>query len=147
MRILFTRSELLLSKAIRAVTKEPVSHCAIECAGWVIHSNMYGVHVELPQTFEKRSEIVYSVDIPFDISRVMNVLAKNEQKPWDFGAALYMGLRYLLPFLPKKNLWQSSSMYLCTEWVTEVLGGVPDSLITPYQLYLKLKSKKEGEEQ
>ena len=141
MRILFTKSGSPLSRAIMAVTKEPVSHCALECAGWIIHANLYGVHVELPQTFQSHSQIVYTVDIPLDIDRVMNVLAKNELKYYDLGAILYLALRYWLPCLPKKNLWQSSNMFLCTEWVTEVIDGKADSMITPYQLYLKLKEK------
>ncbi len=139
MRILFTKSDSILSKVIRAVTKEPVSHCAIECSGWIIHSNLYGVHVELPQNFLNHSEIMYSVEIPFDPNKVMATLAKDEFKFWDIGAALYIGLRCWLPFLPKKNLWQSSDMYLCTEWVMDALEEVPDPMITPYQLYLKLK--------
>lgn len=141
MRILFTKSSSPLSRVIRAVTKEPVSHCAIDCSGWILHSNLYGVHVELPQTFTSHSEIVYSIDIPFDINKIMATLAKDELKFYDYGALLYLGLRYLFPFLPKKNLWQSSNMYLCTEWVTDVLASNPDSMITPYQLYLQLVSK------
>lgn len=138
MKILFTRSGSLLSRLIRHVSGEPVSHCALDCGGWIIHSNLLGLHVELPQTFEKHSEIVYSVSVDFDQQKVMSIFAQYDQDPYDFGALLYLGLRFLLPFLPEKNLWQSNGMFLCTEWVTEAVYGSPDSSITPYRLYLKL---------
>jgi hypothetical protein len=141
MQILFTKSNSILSRLIRKVTREPVSHCAIANDQWVIHSNLYGVHVELSSTFNRHTEVVYSVNISDDRSKLMSCLARNEQKFWDVGAALYLGLRCLIPILPKKNLWQSSNMYLCTEWVTEVVGEVQDSEITPYKLYLWLESK------
>jgi hypothetical protein len=140
MRILFTRSNSLLSRLIRKVTGEPVSHCALECSGWVIHSNLRGLHVELPQTFLRKSEIVYSVEIPYDMGLVMHALSKYEGKGYDIGALLYLGLRSLLPFLPKKNLWQSTGLFLCTEWVTQVLSGREDHMITPYGLYKRLSN-------
>lgn len=60
---------------------------------------------------------------------------------YDFGALFYLALRVLFPWLPKKNLWQTSGMFLCTEWVTEVLEGEEDSMITPYKLFLRLKEE------
>lgn len=141
MRILFTENDSILSKLIRLVTEEPVSHCALECGGWVIHSNLLGVHVELSQTFCKNSTVLYSLDIDLDINKIMSALSRYEGSRYDLGAMLYLGLRCIFPFLPKKNLWQSSGMFLCTEWITEVLDGNEDSLITPYKLYVKLKEK------
>lgn len=138
MRILFTRSGTPLSRAIRAVTKEPVSHCAIQLGELVVHSNLYGVHLETLHYFQTHSEIVYEVDIPDNIEGLHNSLDRDEGKWYDIGALLYLGLRYVIPCLPKKNLWQCSGMYLCTEFVTEVINGEADSLVTPYQLYVKL---------
>lgn len=136
MRILFTKSKSLLSYLICAVTKEPVSHCALEIHGWVIHSNLYGVHAEPLEDF--RGEIVYSVEVPYKEEALISGMAKYQGRMYDVGALLYLGLKYLLPFLPKKNLWQSSSMFLCTEWVTQVLDGRADSMVTPYKLYERL---------
>jgi hypothetical protein len=68
---------------------------------------------------------------------------KKYDKSWyDMGAGFFIGLsflarRYLKIPLPKVNLWQSSGMFICTEWATESIGEV-DSMITPYGLYLKL---------
>lgn len=138
MQVLFTRSNSILSRMIRHVTGEPVSHCAISCGGWIVHANLLGVHVELPQTFTKHSEVVYSIELPYDQDKLMVTLSKYDQRPYDFGALLYLGLRFLLPFLPVKNLWQTTGMFLCTEWVTEFLFGGEDHTITPYHLYLRL---------
>lgn len=144
MRILFTKNNSIVSRLIRRVTGEPVSHCVVDCGGWIIHSNFLGVHVELIQSFEKSSEIVFECGIPYDTQRVMSALAAHEGAMYDFGGMAYLGLKCLFPFLPKKNLWQHTGMYLCTEWVTEILDGRPDSMITPYQLYLKLSQSKEN---
>lgn len=143
MNILFTKSNSLMSRIIRAVTKEPVSHCAIEDGGFVIHSNLLGVHIESLEHFSKKCEIGYSVEASITIVQVRNSLAKYEGSGYDIGGLLYLGLRLVLPCLPKKNLWQSSGMFLCTEWVTEVLDGTADSLITPYGLYQRLIEQKE----
>jgi len=66
-----------------------------------------------------------------------------EGSMYDYGAFLYIGLKCLLPFLPKINLWQTTGMFLCTEWVQEVLGREIDSMITPYKLYELLSQKEE----
>lgn len=137
MRILFTKNNTLLSRLIRHVTGEDVSHCVLEVHGWLVHSNLYGVHAELPQDF--KSDVVYSVEVPYNPEGVIRALAAYQGRMYDFGALLYLGLRVLCPWLPKKNLWRSSGMFLCTEWITAVLNGKEDSMITPYQLYERLK--------
>ena len=144
MQILFTTSNSILSRLIRWSTGEPVSHCAISCGGWVIHSNLFGVHVELPQTFSSHSQIIYSVDVPYSQDKLMTTLSKYDQAGYDFGALLYLGLQAILPFLPRKNLWQTTGMFLCTEWITEVLYGGEDHMITPYELYLRLSEREQG---
>lgn len=134
-----------MSRVIRRLTGEPVSHCAIELGGWVIHSNLLGLHMEMASTFRRSSQVLFEISSPLGWSDVLSMLQKNEGRPYDFGAFFYLGLRCLLPRLPKKNLWQSSGMFLCTEWVTAVLSGNPDSMITPYKLYMALNSKQENE--
>lgn len=125
-----------MSRLIRRVTKEPVSHVVVAAAGYVIHSNLLGVHAEPKQTF--KSEFVYSIDLPPNYERLLGLFIKRRGSLYDFGALFYLGLRVLLPFLPKKNLWQSSGMYLCTEWAEEVIDVEADAMLTPYKLYLKL---------
>lgn len=71
-------------------------------------------------------------------------LDENYGKPYDYLSLLFLGIRYtllkILPskFVPKRNLWQLSGMFMCTELVTEVITKERDSMITPYKLYLKL---------
>lgn len=141
MKALFTKSDTPLSRAIRGVTGEGVSHCALEVDGWIIHVNLLGLQIESPESFSSHSSVVYSVEIPFEITNLMKALAKSGKMGYDYGALLYLGLRYLLPCLPKKNLWQVSNLYLCTEWLEDLLDEKIDSMLTPYQLYLKLKEK------
>ncbi len=147
MQVIFTRSNSLLSRLIRSVTGETVSHCAIATGPWVVHSNLLGVHVELALHFLQHSECVYYVEFPDAalMPRVLNTLAQYDQRSYDFGALLYLGLRFLCPWLPRKNLWQTTGMFLCTEWITEVLDGTEDHTITPYQLYLRLRAQQQPE--
>lgn len=138
MRIIFTRSNKIVSRVIRRVTKEPVSHCAIQVDDWVIHSNFLGVHPQPADSFLKTSEVVESVEFPTDYQKIFEQTCEGWGKRYDFGAMFYLFARVLIPWLPKKNLWQCSGMYICSEWVTHVLGE-GDAMITPHKLYLRLK--------
>jgi hypothetical protein len=142
MRILFTKSDMIMSRLIRKVTGESVSHCVIQHGDYVIHSNLWGVHSQRFDDFLDHSYIVEQVEIPDDDQRLLALFLKRERSGYDFGAMLYLGLRCLFPILPKKNLWQSSGMYLCTEWVSEFVDNEADSMITPYGLFLKIKKRK-----
>lgn len=140
MKILFTKSDFILSKLIRAVTKEPVSHAAIQCGDWVLHSNLFGVNAELASVFRASATVVYEIEQPMDENKLMAAFAQADTKFYDFGALIYLGLTYLIPWLPKKNLWRSSGSYLCTDWIELAEGEEPDSTMTAYQLYLKLSA-------
>ena len=146
MQILFTRSSSILSRIICKMTGEPVSHCAVSGGDYVMHSNLYGVHIEPLAKFLGSTTIVFSIDLPADPDKMIRLIRSEEHKPYDYGGLLYCGLRLLFPILPKKNLWQTTGMYMCTEWVQEALGTEKiDSMITPYQLYLQLLQKQEGD--
>lgn len=142
MQILFTRNDRWGSKLIRAVTGETVSHVAIRISRFVIHSRLIdgGVTIDFYREFMRNNTVVYT--IPWEISIKQIDRDRYAGKSYDFGAFLYLGLRKLFPFLPKANLWQSTGMYMCTEFVTDVLGGTEDSLVTPGQLYEKLRRSK-----
>lgn len=139
MEIIFTKNNTVLSRLIRYLTKEPVSHCAIRDTDYIIHSNLLGINISRLEDFH--SEVLYSVEIPYDPEKLATSVEKYEGRMYDFGALLYLGLRCIFKGLPKQNLWQCSGMFLCTEWVTQVLDGKEVSDITPYQLYLELKEK------
>ena len=147
MRILFTKNNTFVSKSIRTLTQEPVSHVVLEVGSFIVHSNFRGVHIEWANNFKKKSTVVYSVEIertPLDDIRLNDLLEKYEFSMYDFGGMLFMGValwaraNLRIP-LSKSNLWQSSGMFLCTEWINMYLDIEKDSMITPYKLYLKLK--------
>lgn len=140
--ILFTRNDKCGSRLIRKVTGEDVSHVALRIGAFVIHSKLVngGVTIDLYSQFNRDNEIPYR--LPWVLSS-RNLDRKNYAgRYYDVGAILYLGLRRLLPWLPKVNLWQSTGMYMCTEFVTDVIDGSEDSMITPYQLYIKLRRSK-----
>lgn len=140
MYIIFTRSNNPISKAILFLTKEPMSHVAIEIGDFIIQSNLKGTNLVSKEKFH--GEIV--AKLPISICYMNSVLGLLEKRAmYDYPALLYLGLRYTCKRLfgwsiPKANLWSISGIYTCTEFVTFVLSAKEDSLITPYQLYLKL---------
>jgi hypothetical protein len=131
-----------MSRTIRAVTAEPVSHVVIATGEHYIHSNMLGVRAD-PISGKSIGTPLYTIDIADDYEKLLSLFVKRSRSSYDFGAILYLALRRVFRFLPKKNLWQCSGMYLCTEWVTEFVDGEADSMITPYKLYLRLKDRSE----
>ena len=144
--LLFTTTDKPISRMIRYMTREPVSHVAIRIANLVIHSSVTGPELRTYQYFAYHYKIVHKVTIsnrwtPYDIT---DLFTKYDRKLYDYWALAYLGLRYAaLRFiglkLPKANLWAVSGMYTCTEFVTKIVFGKEDSLITPYKLYLKVR--------
>lgn len=141
-RILFTKGRNPVSWLIRKVTRESVSHCAVEVDGLVFHSNFKGLICEPLIDFLEHSEALYWIEVGDDVHKLLRQFAKNSGALYDFGAMIYLGLRLVLPFLPKKNLWQTTGMFLSTEWATQVLDNNENSKITPYQLFLRLTNEK-----
>jgi hypothetical protein len=145
MKILFTASSSILSKLIRSVTKEPVSHCAIQIDDSIIQANLEGVTIEPLSSFMAGSllaptpTIVYQIDLPDNPKKVIQFLASYDRSWYDYLGLIYAGLQLLLP-LPKKNLGHITGSFLCTEVVTEIVEGQPVTELTPYQLYLQLSA-------
>lgn len=148
MKILFTTRDEWFSNTIKDLTAEPVSHCALEFPehGFVIHSNIKGVHLEWSKNFRRKNIVVYEIDWPEEDSllKIDRLLSQYEFSRYDCAAICFLGIkmairRHLRISLPKSNLWQSTGMFLCTEWVTKYVNGEEDSMITPYKLYLKLR--------
>lgn len=139
--VLFTRNNLISSKLIRAITKEEVSHCAILLTnGYVVHSAINGSVITNLSDFRKSNTIVLNVPIPANLPITVDFA---RSKRYDWKAFLYLGLRLVLRKigirLPKKNLWQTNGMYLCTELVSKVVLNIETEL-TPMGLYYKLRS-------
>jgi hypothetical protein len=124
----------------------------IEDAYWgvsVVHSNMHGVNVQPQHLFMRDgNRIIHSVEIPDsaeNIRKLMELLKRTQGNCYDTMGLLFAGVMLFcrkalgLRKWPKQNLWQSSGMYLCTEFVSEYLEGKADSMITPHELYERIK--------
>ena len=144
MKLLFTtRDDSDISKVIRDVTKEPVSHVAIQINGWlVVHSNLLGVNIQTLKRFKEENNVV----LEYNVLKPVQYRPKLEEldgKPYD-GRNLAFGLfmlklRRCLPFLvPKQNLWQVSGMYTCVEFISELLFEEEWSEMTLLQFRDKL---------
>ncbi len=158
MKLIFTKSGLPLSVAIRGLLNEPVSHFGIVFDnGVVFHSNLLGTHIEWYGSFVKHCEIVYQLDYEMSLEQeetiYRNILNTYDDKPYDFGALFYFAYsavchRLFGTALALKNKWAKSDSYLCTE----LAATLPDSIIattvktedlsiiSPYQLYLQIKA-------
>jgi hypothetical protein len=146
MKVLFTRSNNPLSRLICAITGEPLSHVALlpmpEC---VIHSTLTGVDFTTYARFEAAHSYIVDVEIDADYYDILPTIMDASKASYDYKALLFCGVMLLLrrwfpKWVPKQNLWQTTGMYMCTELVTDALGEI-DSMITPYQLYLKLSKE------
>jgi hypothetical protein len=144
MKILFSKNTKPLSRLIMAVTHEPVSHCAVQVGEFIIHSTTFGPEIRTLQYFAERNTIVHEVTVPVDDAEAMKLITCTDSSFYDYPALLYLGIRYVVRLLgvsmPRANLWKLSGMYICTELVTKLLFGQADAMITPYQLYQKLRS-------
>lgn len=139
-----------VSKLILELTGESVSHTVIRNGDFVYQSSFAGVEQVKASEFLSAYTVGYSLSPSDDrlneelVSRLVERVVALRGTPYDFPALFYLGLSYSLfslfkVDLPKKNLWQLSGMYLCTEFVEDVIDIKSDPMVTPYKLYLKLK--------
>jgi hypothetical protein len=143
--ILFTTSDRLLSRLIRSLTNSKISHVAVRHGAYVIHSTTMGPEIISYQAFCKKARVIDEVPVYYDgtVAQLHAAISKYDDRMYDYLGLLYLGIRYIgrkwlgLP-LPKANLWQVSGMFTCTEFVTVILWGRPNSLITPEQLHFVL---------
>lgn len=146
MRLLFVRSNAILSRAICAATGEPASHVALESKWVVLHSTHKGVHLELRKNFRRKYEVVAEVEVAeINLER----LSDMEGRGYDFGAfaffmwAMFMARVFNRP-LPKRNAWAANDAFLCVE-VARVPGteGLDLAMMTPWRLYQHLANHPE----
>lgn len=145
MFLLFTKSKFWFSDLICKVTGEPVSHVSIydPIEQAVYHSSFAGVEKLPVKKFLEMQEKVIFFPINIEAYQVQKKFAKYQRSWYDVGALLFLGLsltlrRYLKIPLPKSNLWQATGMFLCTEWVSEVINDKEHSMITPWGMYQEL---------
>lgn len=147
MKILFIRGHSSFSNLICSVTQEDISHVALcitlEGSEFVIHSDLRGLHIETLEAFSKRCEVVYTLEkqsSPEDTKQALKVLSEHEWSYYDLGAIAFLGLcltvrRYLRIPLPKSNLWQTTGMFMCVEWLSYYIDLKEESMCTPKRLY------------
>lgn len=146
-KVAFTTSDKLLAKLIRWATEEECSHCVLVWDDVVVHSNWKGVNVIHLTEFLNENRILHEIQVKEDLDALTRAIVQKDQSLYDVGALLFLGIvlfsRRILGLRkwPKKNLWQSSGMYLCTEFVTEFIDGKADSLITPHKLFERMSVK------
>lgn len=155
--LLWTKSKLPASKAIRWLTKERVSHFAFVLDNKIVfHSNFVGANLNWFKAFSKSAETVYRIDLDWlskdqEDSIYNELYRKFDGDGWDFGAALYLifwRITHPGPLtLPTRNLWSSSRHALCIELaeVLKVIGVTLPSLDTllPERLYFEVKPQLE----
>lgn len=146
MKVLFTKSNLIGSRIIRWATGEDVSHCALQWGPIVIHAALLGVEIWAYENFLDVHEVKYEFELPQkdDADSLAN-LVKKQGSAYDYTAVLWLGLSFLFKkvtgrLLPGPNKWASKRAFCCTEYLSFILLGEQDSLITPHQLYKKLTS-------
>lgn len=145
--VLFTRSNRPGSKLIRWALNEPVSHVAIRTSNAIIHSNFWGTHSDWENRWLDKNIVVYTIRVRLPFEETMNRLQDLMSKytKYDWGAFLYFGYRAILSKITGQplaghNAWNTRDAYLCTEFATKLLlGDDSPGLISPYQLYLKLR--------
>jgi hypothetical protein len=146
MRVLFTKSDLCGSKLIRWALEEPVSHVALEHDGVVLHSTWGSVDLDALGTFLEHREIIYTIDVPdYGLADMIELANRYEGSSYDFTGLVYFSVAALLRKflnvpLPKSNTWNTPGQFLCTEVASLLIYGYEDAIMTPYEMYLRLKS-------
>lgn len=148
-KVLFCRSESVISKMITWFTGEPVSHAALAIClcdvELVFHSNLLGVSITTMSHFKKKYAILAET-APINLPITFEDISKKESSWYDIMALLWLGSRFALKKffripIPKANLWQVTGMFTCTELVTQIINNEENSLITPFGLLLELRKK------
>jgi hypothetical protein len=144
---LFTKNKSPGSWLIRKITRQPVSHVALvfynhgECL--VFHSKLLGGVELLPLAkFLEKNEIVAEAPTGISTNQLFDIFHLQERAPsaaYDYGAILFWFFVLMLGRLgfkrPKSNLWQTSSVFLCTEVLFQALNWPQRRMLTPWEVY------------
>ena len=152
MKLVWTKSKLPLSVAIRWLLKEPVSHFAVVFDDrLVFHSNLFGTNLQWFDNFKDSCNIVYIKDFRLTLreeEEVYQNLIKFGNRSYDWSAffkLLFWGLKKKLtgkdiPMFKDK----SGNAHLCTD----IAHALPERVVpfivrgktvTPYELYKLVK--------
>jgi hypothetical protein len=145
MEIIFTRQNGVISKLIRKITGEEVSHVAFIYMQNVYHSTHAGAAICTLKKFREKSEIVHRVKLPKKYDLCFHYrFAQIEGATYDLPAAIYAGWRILLNKtlglpIPELNKFNFKDAYICTELAQKILKIEEGKILTPFQLYQKCR--------
>lgn len=152
-KLVWTKSNLPLSWAIRWCLDEPVSHFAIVFDDKIVfHSNLLGTHVKWLATFKKSAKIVFQLEYEMNLDQqeaLYQECIKRDGAPYDFVAFFklaYYGLRRKwfgipLPLMPDDLAWA----YLCTDLAialpADIVGNFKGlQTLTPMDLFKRIEA-------
>lgn len=147
MKVLGTRSDKWGSRFMRWGLEEPVSHVAVELSnGFIIHAHLLGgLQIDWARDFRRDNEVVYELETSMLPERetVQALLDAHAGSGYDYWAFTYFGWRVILRKffnipLPRQNRWARRHAFMCTEWLTVLLGQGERAMITPFQLIKEL---------
>lgn len=159
MMLVWSKSSSPLSLLIRAITGDDCSHFAFvfgsRASGVMFESNLLGTHIRFFKESLKTHTVVHSIDLDLPIEtedKIWDeVVDRFDGRRYDFGGAIYLGLRILANRLfrlsmPNKNIWADPNAYYCDEVYAALEGapqfpklGAANGLETPHDIWLKLK--------
>lgn len=125
-RFLFTRSNLVGSRAIRQALNEDCSHFAFEHNGQVIESRIEAGVKERPLAeFTKVNYVVHSLTLrepnkEFEKRLTESIIEHGQGYPYDakaicFWAAMILAKRWFNRPLPSSNQWGTMGAHTCVE--------------------------------
>lgn len=142
MKLLGTRNQGWGSRFMCWGLGEPISHVAIESKdGFVVHAHLLGgLRIDWYTDFRAKNKVVYELENPaLGRETFAQLMVKHAGSGYDYWAFAYFTWRAILRKffgrpLPRNNRWARRHAFLCTEWLTVLLGQGERSLITPYEL-------------
>jgi len=158
MKLIWTKSNLVLSNIIRWGLETDCSHFALvfnsPAGGLMFESNLMGTHPKFFRNAQKSFEIVHLIELnlPIEIEdRIWDrIVDKYDSRDYDYPGFFYFAWRGLLkkvfkiPF-PKKNKWAKDNAFLCDEVYKCLIEEniVPDlnidlAITPPHEIYEKL---------
>lgn len=163
MKLIWTKSNKILSVFIRHICNEDCSHFSFvfesAAKGLMFESNLLGTHPAFYQTSIKNKTIVHEINIPLSIEEEDAlwdiIVQKYDNKPYDFLGAIYLGWHKFLNKIfgikiPEKNKWSQPDQYFCNE-VYDVLNNlanfkkidVKTGMHSPHDVWLELTKEKQ----
>lgn len=156
MKVVFTKSNLPVSKLICWGLDEPVSHLAFVFDNkFVIQSSFFGVELQWLNTFIKHNDIIQMIEIPLTLEKeevvYRSIIDNFDDSAYDYQFFFYLFWNGLLRKLfgkplPNYNPYSNNGQFICFElldvlpnWLLPVKPTKDEGVISPHKAYLWLK--------